>query len=182
MAKKNTPSNQYDFSSIFWNASNFENASMILDRENARVFMSTKGPVRSHYQVPTVVCRAFSIELYLKCLIGIETGNVPRGHELAELYLLLSEQSRKAIKDKFDSLILANPGLMAMKKFFANDKSSPVNISLDIEDVLKVVNRVFETWRYSYEGKGGSSYGLGELSRAIRETIIALNPDIAASS
>lgn len=164
----------YDASSIYWYATNFENSSIILDLELSRSLDVKKMPAMFPCLVPTVVLRSFSIELYLKCLKSIECGKVPRGHELLSLYLCLSEVNRKKIRDKFDFYIQYNPAVIAMQKQLGEKM-----VSLSIEDVLRTVNKVFETWRYAYEGKGGSSYGLGELSRAVRETIVELRPEFA---
>jgi hypothetical protein len=48
------------------------------------------------------------------------------------------------------------------------------DVSLSINDVLTMVDEVFEQWRYAYEGQPGSAYGLGELALAVRNRIAEL--------
>ena len=54
--------------------------------------------------VPSVVLGAFSLELYLKCLIAIETGKPPpTGHNLRWLFDRLSGNTQSKIKQYFDN-------------------------------------------------------------------------------
>ncbi len=54
--------------------------------------------------VPSVVLGAFSLELYLKCLIAIETGKPPpTGHNLRWLFDRLSGSTQSKIKQYFDN-------------------------------------------------------------------------------
>jgi hypothetical protein len=76
-------------------------------------------------------------------------------------------QSQATVAQRFDELIGSNPNAQAMKAQFPH-------VSLAIDDVLETVNRVFEQWRYAYEGEAGSAYGLGELAQAVRQRIVDL--------
>jgi hypothetical protein len=52
---------------------------------------------------PLAVLSALTTELFLKCLICIETGDTPRGHDLKELFDQLSVATRTRIQDLWDS-------------------------------------------------------------------------------
>ena len=64
--------------------------------------------------IPAALLNAFSTELFLKCLLAIETSAMPpRGHDLHALFMLLSKATRDRIivfwtwyaqgmKDKWD--------------------------------------------------------------------------------
>lgn len=119
------------------------------------------------FVVPAMVCSAFSVELFVKCLVMVERGETPRGHQLKTLFSLLSSSSQATVAQRFDELIGSNPNAQAMKAQFPH-------VSLAIDDVLETVNRVFEQWRYAYEGEAGSAYGLGELAQAVRQRIVDL--------
>jgi hypothetical protein len=47
-------------------------------------------------------------------------------------------------------------------------------ISLQFADVLRAADRVFERWRYAFDGTAGSAYGLPEIEQAVRERITVL--------
>ena len=117
--------------------------------------------------IPAIVCSAFSVELFIKCLVMVEGGGAPRGHQLKALFSLLSQSSQAAVAQRFGELVGSNPTARAMTAQFPH-------ISLEIEDVLDTVNRVFEQWRYAYEGEAGSAYGLGELAQAVQERVVEL--------
>src|SRR4051794_17027161 len=53
--------------------------------------------------IPMVVCISFSAELYLKCLIQIETGSAaPRIHTLSKLFEMLSPLSKERSKRYYE--------------------------------------------------------------------------------
>jgi hypothetical protein len=123
--------------------------------------------VQLPFLIPSIVCSAFSVELFIKSLIILEKGNPPRTHQLSALYSCLSSASREAIAKFFAESITANPNARAMKAQFPD-------VSLKIDDVLITVDKVFEQWRYAYEGQPGSAYGLGELAQAVCKRITEL--------
>lgn len=97
---------------------------------------------------PLVVNAAFSAELYLKAIIAIESSDseVPRGHELEELFQRLSQQAQAKIESAFS-------------------KESGMALS----DVIREANEAFVDWRYIYEDKVGlHPFELMKLCRALR--------------
>ncbi len=156
-----------DWERVFNIASGFADSAAVLHRESARVLSGPEQTVKVPFVIPGIVCSAFSVELFMKCLVMVERGGAPRTHRLITLFSRLAPDSRVAIAHRFDELIAASPTAQAMKGQFPD-------VSLTIDDVLDTVDRVFEQWRYAYEGQAGSAYGLGELAQAVCERILEL--------
>jgi HEPN domain-containing protein len=55
---------------------------------------------------PVVVLGALTTELFLKCLISIETGKASHGHDLKELFDELSPETRARIERAWDNDIV----------------------------------------------------------------------------
>lgn len=53
---------------------------------------------------PAMVIGALTIELFFKCLLCVELGHVPRGHNLRELYEKLSSPTRDRIEQGWDKI------------------------------------------------------------------------------
>ena len=56
---------------------------------------------------PGVVCAAFSVELYIKLLYLLATGNSQRGHKLSELFAALPENARQRVAEKYGNSEIA---------------------------------------------------------------------------
>src|SRR5690349_16628975 len=56
------------------------------------------------YQVSLPACTlsSFACELFLKCLLCIETGDAPNGHHLRKLFDMLSESTRHRLEKLWD--------------------------------------------------------------------------------
>lgn len=50
---------------------------------------------------PGVVCAAFSVELYLKLLNLLASGNPQRGHKLDELFASLPSKEQQKVAEKY---------------------------------------------------------------------------------
>lgn len=97
----------------------------------------------------SIVCLAFSVELYFKDLHLVVTGKAPRGHNILKLFEQLPEQVKQEIFDH-DS-ISQNPfvtrgDILSTKRF--TDGYSAYNGFID---QLKTISDGFAKWRYSYE-------------------------------
>jgi HEPN domain-containing protein len=49
------------------------------------------------------VLAAYSIELYVKCLLAIECGQFPRNHDIEELFKKLKPETREELRKKHDA-------------------------------------------------------------------------------
>ena len=104
---------------------------------------------------------AFSIELGLKELITIETGEAPRGHRLNKLFLELSEQAQLSIRQDVLNLL---EGLT----------------ETDFDEQLSLNANAFTDWRYFHESDNNSCDKdfLGNLLCSINNYSVKLNREI----
>ena len=97
-------------------------------------FTEGTGPGNLIMPLPaSVVCYAFSAELLLKLLLQITNGNVPRKHNLMELFNALPDNCKKLIRASYEK------------------KASKPGSSLDYD--LSVLGPAFVDWRYVYEAE-----------------------------
>lgn len=122
--------------------------------------------------VPMVVCMTFSVELYLKCLVWLETGKAPRGHNLEQLMALVSQPIRDRVKHHYDDFIDQGP----YKSGFTGPGVQPDAAVFDV--ALKVASDGFVSWRYVYEQDMAHGLNLAMyFAYAVRRTIIEVRPD-----
>jgi hypothetical protein len=116
--------------------------------------------------IPIVVSHAFSIELYLKCLLLIEDKLPPYKHGLKTLFDLLNAKDRARIRHHFRQF---NPAPMRGHGLF---------------EILKRCDDAFEWWRYLHEktaeeeNKRCSVYDGTRVIDPIKKTIFEARPDL----
>ena len=119
--------------------------------------------------MPYVVNGAFSLELYLKVLLFLETGSPARGHKLEGLYGKLTERSKDFLVDRVK-------GFIDFSKFHrdlgaAITRDSMVPFSWDVETLIAQSSEAFEKWRYAFEAHPGWFAGYNELRNALVDRI-----------
>ena len=135
----------------FHAARDFQTGSGILaDRFGRAVF-----PLRS-----TVVTAAFSVELYLKCLLRLTAGTIPKSHKLVDLHDALPTDTKDLVKAQYGQVAPKSGGF---------------------RDVLLEHNATFVEWRYLFE-KQSETFALDyqplrNAAVALYEAIITLRPD-----
>ena len=102
---------------------------------------------------PSIVLPAFASELYLKCLICIESGkSPPKEHKLTALFLRLDLPTRKRIENLWDE-DLKRPHrrreLICIRGLPDGDR-----LQTDLPYVLGIGAKAFEELRYLYETEG----------------------------
>ena len=104
---------------------------------------------------PTVACLAFSIELFLKLLLLLETGTYDREHELDEIF----EKLPSGVKEQIER-----------------------NCRSDVQYYLKQAQKAFVQWRYQheYEFLIASPENLAEISVALRATVKERHPNLVS--
>lgn len=80
--------------------------------------------------IPAIVCQAFAVELYLKAILVLEEKE-SRGHDLTQLFSILSEHSQREIRR-----------LVADAAFDRN---------------LVEASNAFTEWRYIFESDGANA-------------------------
>ena len=119
-----------------------------------------------------IVNSAFSAELFLKCLICLETGSVPRGHHLKKLFLDLRSSTRKQIEAIWDVHAETKITYYAQLEAFLGK-----TISLNLINALTDGNQVFEQMRYIYESDGNYSFRITDLPNLLRTVILERRPE-----
>jgi hypothetical protein len=120
-----------------------------------------------------VLC-AFAIELYLKCLLCIETGKVTKEHDLKGLFLRLDSSTRKRLEDLWDES-LRRPdkqrGLDCIRGLPEGEQ-----LQTDLLYVLGIGSHAFEELRYLYETKR-SKFLLHDFPDMLHRVILEKFPD-----
>src|SRR5713101_6772909 len=94
---------QHDPANIFIVAEQFRGADKMLHMILGGELTYQGDPVPFEVSVPMVTRAAFALELYLKCLISMETGAAPPAkYECDYLFGLLHIATREQIRDYFD--------------------------------------------------------------------------------
>jgi hypothetical protein len=123
---------------------------------------------------PVMVLGALTIELFLKCLICIETGGAPRTHDLRELFDLLSDSTRTRIQHSWDNGIAAHRAA----EWDDIENRTGVKIARDLPTALSVGGDSFRRIRYSYEGNNQDlQYYLQDLPTLLGRVILEIRPE-----
>jgi len=150
-----------DISRIYYDACQFEETAGFLSHQISL-------PLARPPVIAFVVNATFSIELFLKCLIVIETRKKPkRIHDLHELYRMLSRESQTAVNDEFLKIVALSP-LLNIPDFPSD------NLQGGVESVLKGMDDAFVKWRYSSMGMT-KSYNVSFTKEIITSIKVRIN-------
>jgi hypothetical protein len=123
----------------------------------------------------TMVCAAFSLELYFKCLIRIGRKPYQTGHDLVKLFNFIGKRNRSKIKQFW----IANSTQVradVQEQYLASDEATP---TVDFNYCLSVSRNAFNLMRYIYEQ--GIPPGEGWLGDTIvegaRQAILDKHPE-----
>jgi hypothetical protein len=123
----------------------------------------------------TMALSALNSELFLKCLICLETGSVPAGHYLDELFDQLSAETKQRIEEIWVSEIVPLRDPIWKQLETAKDEK-PIDRSF--RAAILEGRKAFEEIRYSYEpGSLGSRYYIGDLPRLLWLVILEKKPE-----
>jgi hypothetical protein len=153
--------------------------------EHAECFYRASAALHGHYPLglhvhaaltliePLIVLSAFTTELFLKCLICIETGSAPREHDLKELFELLSEATRARIQSCWDNEVAPR-----RREEWDNLERDGLKIARDLPAALAKGTNAFKRYRYSYEGDtDGLHYYLEDLPALLERLILEMKPE-----
>ena len=123
---------------------------------------------------------AFTTELFMKCLICLETNLTPQGHHLFELFEQLKPATRSRIANLWNAHII--PRRDPEWKFIENSQyGGTKKFSRDLSGAISDSSRAFEKIRYSYEpGSKDSNFNIGDLPRVLFRVILEMRPDWAS--
>jgi hypothetical protein len=125
---------------------------------------------------PLVVLSALTTELFLKCLICLESGNAPRGHDLRKLFDQLAAPTRERIENLWNSKVAARRA-----KEWDRIEELGLRVPRDLPSALARGTNAFERVRYSYEGNTeGVHYYVGDLPTLLEGVILEIKPELDA--
>lgn len=121
--------------------------------------------------IPVIVNITFSIELYFKCIVALETGNHPWGHDLAKLFNDISASRQARIETLYAEAFNECPELVEDRNQAAN------KADFDLRPVLQQASRAFEEWRYRFENPAITSYPTFPVRYAAHKAVLELKPE-----
>lgn len=120
-----------------------------------------------------VVNASFAVELYLKCLLAVESGQIPETHNLKDLFNQVSRESRAKIKKRHNKLAPDHSVLSGFRE--------RLGIKIDLDSLLEDGQDVFKHFRYLFEGVRSRTkpigFGLELFGRIVRNRILDLRPE-----
>lgn len=123
--------------------------------------------------LPVIVNSAFNSELFLKCIICIETGKVPAIHELDKLFDLLSAPIRQRLIHKWDTEVVPLRDPM----WGAAETQPNATHERDLTVLVRIASRAFEKVRYSYEPTAPAQFYLSDLPTILFGVILEMKPE-----
>jgi hypothetical protein len=154
---------------IFSSADAFKRASLLA----LQSVKHAKGGEKFHLGIVYGVNGAFAVELYLKCLLEIESGQIPATHNLKDLFYQLSRDSRGKLKRDHDKRIQDNSMLLSFRK--------RLGIKTDLHSLLEDGQDIFKQFRYMFEGVPDRTKPLGfalePFGELVRKRILDLRPE-----
>ena len=147
---------------LFMSAQRFREAADVLSKHISE-------NLELHLGQPYAVVCAFSIELYLKCLLVMERGSYPRDHDLEELFRNLGSGTKGTLTRRFNSLDEKSNRRAAMRKD---------GFQTDLKTELKRSKDAFELLRYAHEHESKrAAFGLSLLIPCLVQVIFEKQPD-----
>jgi hypothetical protein len=125
---------------------------------------------------PIMIMSAFTIEVFIKCLINIETGRTaPRDHKLRTLFDLLSKSTQDRIEHRWDTEIVP-----LRRTFWDNaEVLEGKKIDRSLRGALDAGSDGFVQMRYRYELELGrkAHFWLTDLPIALHRVILEIKPE-----
>ena len=131
------------------------------------------GPeVGAYVMLPCLVMEAFSVELYIKCLICLEDHPVPRFHHLKKP---VRPAQRQNSKRTCRAVVADSDSRDAFREMLPAKWHGAV--SDDVRQALSDGSRAFEELRYAYEGGPTCRFYIDTLPRMLRHMIWQRKPE-----
>lgn len=159
---------------IFMHADGFYKANRIL----GNIDFSKDTQTAIDIAAPVVVLQAFNCELFLKCLICIETNTVPRGHDLSNLFDQIQPKTKARIIDKWNNEIV--PMRKERWEQIEASRGGSDKFPRNLPAAIQAGQKAFEIIRYGYEGNAkGLIWCLGDLPPYLGQIILEMKPEWA---
>ncbi|MFP5468765.1 MAG: HEPN domain-containing protein [Alphaproteobacteria bacterium] len=151
--------------SIFFQANAFKLAAQKLTQP---------GPPNLLLMVAQIVNSSFSSELYLKCIIIIESGDSPHGHDLEKLFNQLKNETKNIIETRWNAERFQQWAILDEVDRLAG---GPVN-ARTLRVALAREGKSFESWRYAHEPGKLPNFSLGSLPTILNAHILDIKPEL----
>jgi HEPN domain-containing protein len=128
--------------------------------------------------IAQVVNSSFSSELYLKCLILIETGNFPHEHHLAKLFDELPDKTKQVIENEWNAETAKRSTVLDE----IDRRAGGAVTARTLTDALSKEGDAFVDWRYAHEPGPLCNFSLSNLPAILRKQILAIRPELLSPS
>ncbi|PAW94147.1 hypothetical protein CKK33_11850 [Mucilaginibacter sp. MD40] len=144
-------------------------AKMIKEKTFLKSFTQKEIAQSINFAYATHVNHAYAFELYLKCLMIIESGEYEQGHKLHDLFKLLSSTTRTNIENYFTSNFIYK----RRHRLYGGIFEKP-----SIYKLLEEANTAFIDFRYLFSRKNLPTYELDNVIECVRHEIYRLKPEL----
>jgi hypothetical protein len=166
------PLKNIDSAKLFLHAAGFYKAEQIL----SNIDIDKNPQIGADIGPAAMVISALNSELFLKCLICIETELVPQGHHLFSLFGQLSAPTRARIEELWDHEVVPLRDLRWKQIEAALGRP----IKRDLASALEGGSTAFEKIRYSYEGNNDDvEFYISDLPQILGRVILEIRPEFA---
>ena len=124
--------------------------------------------------IAQVVNSSLSSELYLKCVILIETGKVPHEHDLELLFDELKNETKEIIEREWDAETAQRSAVLDEIDRRAGSPVTPRKL----KDALNKEGKAFVNWRYAHEPGELCNFSLGNFPGIVRKHILVIRPEL----
>jgi hypothetical protein len=131
----------YDARQIFMQAEQFHNACRLLGRFAARF--------NRNVSIPSMICSAFALELYLKCLIILAGRKAPHIHNRENLFKLVDSDNQEKIRKFFKTQEADMSNFFNEANRQTGDEMMPSHPDFDKQ--LKASADAFQLFRHLHE-------------------------------
>jgi hypothetical protein len=114
-----------------------------------------------------MVLSAFAAELFLKCLLVLETGAAQPTHRLDVLFKRVSHKRQRKIQELWEAD--CRPKLMPLCR--------ALNLPSDLSNALVKCGSAFENLRYYYEQPDKVAYYIGDFAWILMRVIVEIEPE-----
>jgi HEPN domain-containing protein len=122
---------------------------------------------------PGMVLGALTVEMFLKCLVSIESGDVPRIHNLRELFGKLSLPTRSRIQQGWDEIAAHRA-----EQWNQLEERLGIAMARDLPSALAAGADPFRQIRYSYEGNTDRlQYYIHDLPQLLGKIVLEIKPE-----
>lgn len=142
---------------------------MVKEKTYLKTFAQKEIDQSINFQYATHVNHSYAFELYLKCLMIIETGEYAEGHQLLELFNLLNYTTKTNIENHFNS----NYVFIRRNMTYLGIFETPT-----IYELLEEANKAFIDFRYLFSRNNTPTYQLDEVIECVRQEIFRLKPEL----